>query len=162
PQEVSPGHGQGASGGLARRLHGRGRPRAVHRPQLSGSVLEQGGVRVRADGPPRPRRLVEPAGGRCCGQGRREHHGRGRRVDFAKADEKDLVATLSHENMWQRMTAQLLLVERGKTDVVPQLTAVVKDGKSAAGAFHALWTMHGLGAFTSDKGEAIDAAKAGL
>ena len=42
------------------------------------------------------------------------------KVDFTKADEKELVATLSHENMWQRMTAQRLLVERGKTDVVPQ------------------------------------------
>ena len=57
-------------------------------------------------------------------------------VDFSKADEKELVATLSHENMWQRMTAQRLLVERGKADVVPQLAALVKDGKSAAGAFH--------------------------
>ena len=60
------------------------------------------------------------------------------------------------------MTAQRLLVERGKTDVVPQLAALVKDGKSAAGAFHALWTMHGLGAFASAKGEAFDAAKAAL
>ena len=55
------------------------------------------------------------------------------KVDFTKADEKELVATLSHENMWQRMTAQRLLVERGKTDVVPQLAAVVKDGKSGRG-----------------------------
>jgi putative membrane-bound dehydrogenase-like protein len=83
-------------------------------------------------------------------------------VDFTKAGEKELVATLSHENMWQRMTAQRLLVERGKPDVIPQLAAVVKDGKSAAGAFHALWTMHGLGAFASAKGEAFDAAKAAL
>ena len=84
------------------------------------------------------------------------------KVDFTKADEQELVATLSHENMWRRMTAQRLLVERGKTDVVPQLAALVKDGKNAAGAFHALWTMHGLGAFASDKGEAFDAAKAAL
>ena len=83
-------------------------------------------------------------------------------VDFTKADEKTLIATLSHENMWQRTTAQRLLVERGKTDIVSQLAAVVKDGKSAAGAFHALWTMHGLGAMTADKSEAFDAAKAGL
>jgi putative membrane-bound dehydrogenase-like protein len=84
------------------------------------------------------------------------------KVDFTKADEKELVATLSQENMWTRTTAQRLLVERGKTDVVPQLAAVVKDAKSPAGAFHALWTMHGLGAFAADKGDAFDAAKAGL
>ena len=39
---------------------------------------------------------------------------------------------------------------------------MVKDGKSGPGAFHALWTMHGLGAFTAAKGEAFDAAKAAL
>ncbi len=83
-------------------------------------------------------------------------------VDFAKADEKTLITTLSHENMWQRLTAQRLLVERGKTDVVPELAAVVKDGKSAAGAFHALWTMHGLRAMAAAEGPAFDAAKAGL
>ena len=79
-----------------------------------------------------------------------------------RADEKQLVAALSHENMWQRMTAQRLLVERGKTDVLPQLAAVVKDAKSGPGAVHALWTMHGLGAFSSTKSESLDAAKAGL
>jgi uncharacterized protein len=79
-----------------------------------------------------------------------------------RANEKDLVAALSHENMWQRMTAQRLLVERGKTDVLPQLAAVVKNAKSGPGAVHALWTMQGLGVFTSAKGAGFDAAKAGL
>ncbi len=80
--------------------------------------------------------------------------------DLAKADEKELVATLSHENMWQRLTAQRLLVERGKTDVVPQLAALARDPKSGLGAVHALRTMQGLGELTPAKGEAFDAAKA--
>ena len=48
------------------------------------------------------------------------------------------------------MTAQRLLVERGKTDVLPQLIAIVIDrtvdtiGLNSP-AVHALWTMHGLG-----------------
>jgi uncharacterized protein len=81
---------------------------------------------------------------------------------LAHANEKELVAALSHENMWQRMTAQRLLVERGKTDVLPLLAAVVKEAKSGPGAVHALWTMHGLGAFSTAKSESLDAAKAGL
>ncbi len=83
-------------------------------------------------------------------------------VDLARADEKELVATLSHENMWQRLTAQRLLVERGKTDVVPRLAALSGDPKSGVGAIHALWTMQGLGALSSAKGEAFEAAKAAL
>ena len=78
------------------------------------------------------------------------------------ADAKELVAALSNENMWRRMTAQRLLVERGKTDVLPQLAAIVKASKGGPAAIHALWTMDGLGAFESAKGEAFEAAKAGL
>ena len=47
-------------------------------------------------------------------------------------------------------TAQRLLVERGQKDVVPQLQALVKNTSVDAvgingGAFHALWTLKGLG-----------------
>ena len=48
------------------------------------------------------------------------------------------------------MHAQRLLVERGETDVVPGLIALVQDQAVDAiglnvGAIHALWTLHGLG-----------------
>ena len=62
----------------------------------------------------------------------------------------ELVQALRHDNMFWRTTAQRLLVERGKTDVVPQLIAIVNDrtvdriGLNSP-AVHALWTMHGLG-----------------
>src|SRR5881227_213074 len=64
-----------------------------------------------------------------------------------KADPKKLVETLKDDNLWWRQTAQRLLVERGKTDVLVHLADLVRDPKSGSGAAHALWTMHGLGAF---------------
>jgi putative membrane-bound dehydrogenase-like protein len=63
----------------------------------------------------------------------------------------ELVQALRHDNMFWRTTAQRLIVERGKTDVVPQIIAVVDDrtvdriGLNSP-AVHALWTLHGLGA----------------
>ncbi|UFH53554.1 PVC-type heme-binding CxxCH protein [Spirosoma sp. KNUC1025] len=63
----------------------------------------------------------------------------------------ELVAALKNTNMFWRMTAQRLLIERNNKDVVPQLIALVNDtsldqiGNNPA-AIHALWTLHGLDA----------------
>ncbi|MCH8830888.1 MAG: c-type cytochrome, partial [Planctomycetes bacterium] len=75
----------------------------------------------------------------------------GRSFTLAGATSQKLVATLQHKNMFWRKHAQRLLVERGKTDVVPallKLAAVpgVDDIGLNAGVVHALWTLHGLGA----------------
>ncbi|HEX8201833.1 MAG TPA: PVC-type heme-binding CxxCH protein, partial [Isosphaeraceae bacterium] len=66
-------------------------------------------------------------------------------------DPAQLVATLKNDNMFWRMHAQRLLVERGRTDVVPALIRLVQDWSVDAiglnpAAIHALWTLHGLGA----------------
>ncbi len=66
----------------------------------------------------------------------------------------ELVANLKNTNMFWRSNAQRLLVERGKTDVVPQLVEITKD-KSVdeiglnTGVIHALWTLKGLNAVTT-------------
>ena len=65
-------------------------------------------------------------------------------------DAKGLVAALKDDNMFWRLHAQRLLVERGKKDVVPELIELVKDRTVDGiglnpGAIHALWTLHGLG-----------------
>jgi hypothetical protein len=79
------------------------------------------------------------------------------------ATPQQLVRALGNDNMFWRMTAQRLLVERGKTDVVPALLALVNDqtvdelGLNPA-ALHALWTLHGLGALSSSA-EAMTAAR---
>ena len=65
------------------------------------------------------------------------------------------------------LTAQRLLVERGKTDVLPQLIAIVNDrtvdkiGLNSP-AVHALWTMQGLGVLDGTNALALDAAKHAL
>ncbi|HEX7937546.1 MAG TPA: hypothetical protein VF483_01070, partial [Gemmatimonadaceae bacterium] len=67
------------------------------------------------------------------------------------------------DNMFWRMTAQRMLVERKKTDVVPQLIAMVNDQTVDSlglnpGALHALWTLDGLGL----TGEALATARKAL
>jgi uncharacterized protein len=78
-------------------------------------------------------------------------------------DTAGLLEALASDNMFWRLTAQRLLVERGQKDVVPQLIALVRN-KSVdevginGGAFHALWTLHGLGELQSSSTEAYRAA----
>jgi putative membrane-bound dehydrogenase-like protein len=94
---------------------------------------------------------------------RDKEHGRVYRIVYGGADVKPapapalgkapperLVAALGHDNLFWRLTAQRLLVERGKADVMPQLAALLTDAKTdaignAPGALHALWTMRALG-----------------
>jgi uncharacterized protein len=83
------------------------------------------------------------------------------------SDAKGLVAALGNDNQFWRMHAQRLLVERGKTDVVPALIDRVGDrwvdavGLNA-GAIHALCAMKGVGALDGADGAAADAAIAAL
>jgi putative membrane-bound dehydrogenase-like protein len=61
-----------------------------------------------------------------------------------------LVAALKNDNMFWRLRAQRMLVDRGKADVVPALVELAADpGTDETGenlpAIHALWALHGLG-----------------
>ena len=72
-----------------------------------------------------------------------------------RATPEHLVRALSNDNMFWRLTAQRLLLERGKMDVVPALVRLAGDqtvdqlGLNPA-ALHALWTLEGLGAPAAD------------
>nr|MBA3938153.1 ThuA domain-containing protein [Planctomycetota bacterium] len=77
------------------------------------------------------------------------------KLSLDPADGAQLAATLANDNLFWRLTAQRLLVERGKTDVVPALIALARDqGMDQVGinggAIHALWTLHGLNALSGD------------
>jgi uncharacterized protein len=77
-------------------------------------------------------------------------------------DGPGLVAALKDDNMFWRLHAQRLLIERGKKDVVPALIELVKDQSVDAiglnpGAIHALWTLHDLGELKK-LGPPLDAA----
>lgn len=65
-------------------------------------------------------------------------------------DPDGLVYALSNDNMFWRMTAQRLLVERDKNDVLPALYRLINDPGTDGvginpGALHAIWTIEGLG-----------------
>jgi putative membrane-bound dehydrogenase-like protein len=64
---------------------------------------------------------------------------------LGKASGEQLVAHLSHANVWWRRTAQRLLVARRDAAVVPQLERLAREGPSPLGRLHALWTLAGLG-----------------
>src|SRR5690606_16560820 len=83
-----------------------------------------------------------------------------------KDDMGGSVKALSNDNMFWRMTAQRLLVENGNKDVFPVLYKLIKNTEIDAlglnpGALHALWTLDGLGAVTSDL-EALEVVKEAL
>ncbi|MGH9161315.1 MAG: PVC-type heme-binding CxxCH protein, partial [Vicinamibacteraceae bacterium] len=82
---------------------------------------------------------------------------------LSKSDSAGLIEALAADNMFWRLTAQRLLVERAQKDVVPELLALVRNQSVDAietngGALHALWTLHGLGELAGTNTEAYNAA----
>jgi putative membrane-bound dehydrogenase-like protein len=78
-----------------------------------------------------------------------------------------LVIALKHDNMFWRLHAQRLLIERQQKDIVPLLIALLRDESVDAiglnpGAIHALWTLRGLGALDGKDPEAVAAVIAAL
>jgi hypothetical protein len=70
-------------------------------------------------------------------------------LSLSEASPEKLVAALKSDNMFWRLHAQRLLVERGKQDVVPALIAQARDQRVDEiglnpGVTHALWTLQGL------------------
>ncbi len=89
-------------------------------------------------------------------------------LDLSDADTATLVDTLSNDNMFWRMTAQRLLVTEKRSDAIPALRAILTDrpqrdelGLDVA-SIHAIWTLQGLGAFTTTDDEAEDAVRDAL
>ena len=78
-----------------------------------------------------------------------------------------LIDGLKSSNKLWRTHAQRLLVERGNTDVLPQLASLVRDTSVDEinlnpTAIHALWTIHGLGAMDGNNAVANEAVRAAL
>ncbi len=78
-------------------------------------------------------------------------------------DDEALIRGLQSSNQFWRLTAQRLIVENDRTDLVPALVELAGDpGMDEthlnAGALHALWSLHGLGKITSH----VDVARAAL
>jgi len=84
-------------------------------------------------------------------------------VVTAKTTDADLVKRLESPNIWQRYTAQRLLVERKAVSQKPALEDIARNGKSAAGRIHGLWTLEGIGALEdADIADALSAKDASV
>ena len=75
---------------------------------------------------------------------------------LSKEDPDKLLEALTNNNMFWRMIAQRLLIERANDDILKHLYMLVNDGSMNSldqnpGALHALWTIEGLGAVSSNQ-----------
>jgi len=61
----------------------------------------------------------------------------------------DLIDALQNDNMFWRTTAQRMIVENEKTELIPNLIALAKE-KNSTTTLHALWTLDGLGAMKNN------------
>jgi len=82
-------------------------------------------------------------------------------------DVDQLLVAIRSDNMFWRLQAQRLLVERGKPDVVPALVKLARDANADeiglnTGVNHSLWTLHGLGAFDGVNAQATAGAIAAI
>lgn len=73
-----------------------------------------------------------------------------RKPSLRKAATQALVEHLSDGNLWWRLTAQRLLIERQDRSAVRALRKYAHVSKSAPGRVHSLWTLHGLKALTEE------------
>src|SRR5580765_775122 len=92
-----------------------------------------------------------------------KHATAAKKRSLSATDRAGLLEALASDNMFWRLHAQRLLVERGQKDVVPQLVALVRNKTvdevgTNGGAFHALWTLQGLGETTNPASEGYKAA----
>lgn len=63
---------------------------------------------------------------------------------------ESLVQQLANKNIWWRLNAQRLLVDRNDKQVIPTLTEMVKNNQSPLARLHALWTLEGMHALYAD------------
>lgn len=62
----------------------------------------------------------------------------------------ELIQNLANPNLWWRMNAQRLLVDRSDQEAVPALIKMAANPSSAMGRLHALWTLEGMGTLTPE------------
>jgi putative heme-binding domain-containing protein len=72
------------------------------------------------------------------------------KLQLNEASTSQLVQELSHRNMWWRITAQRLLVERQDPTAIRALKDLSQKSPSAEGRMHALWTLEGMNALDMD------------
>lgn len=120
---------------------------------------------------PTPRGFDNGAGNAYINPMRDAKHGRIYRVVYKGNDDyktlsidpdsnKDLIKGLKSDNMFWRMTAQRLIVEKQKKDIASDLYKLIGDRSVDeiginAPAVHALWALHGLGLLDGSDANAL-------
>jgi putative membrane-bound dehydrogenase-like protein len=69
-------------------------------------------------------------------------------LHLGASSSSQLVAQLSNTNIWWRLNAQRLLIDRKDKSTVPELMKMAQNTASPLGRLHALWTLEGLGQLT--------------
>ena len=67
------------------------------------------------------------------------------KLNLDRADVKQLIQALHHDNLFWRQTAQRLLLERRPEGLAEMLANEVRQKPDTLAAVHCLWTLHGLG-----------------
>lgn len=127
---------------------------------------------------PTPRGFENGAGNAYINPLRDSKHGRIYRIkykggedsetfDLKNADGDELIDALKSDNMFWRLTAQRLIVEKQDKSVLADLYKVIADPKvDKVGlngpAINALWALHGLGELTGENAEASAAVEKAL
>lgn len=71
-------------------------------------------------------------------------------INLGKMSSPELVDKLSDDNIWYRLNAQRLLVDRNDKSVIPLLKEKLKSKETALGTLHTLWTLDGLEGLSED------------
>jgi hypothetical protein len=70
--------------------------------------------------------------------------------DLRNAKSIDLVALLSHQNQWWRLTAQRLLLERQDKSVIPEVKKLFNQSEDPRFRLHALYVLEGMNALDAE------------
>jgi putative membrane-bound dehydrogenase-like protein len=65
-------------------------------------------------------------------------------LDMRKSPDEELIEKLADPNVWWRLNAQRLLIDRKHTQAAPVLTQMFHHSKSPLGRLHAIWTLEGM------------------
>lgn len=71
-------------------------------------------------------------------------------VNLRNASSPDLLALLSHQNIWWRLQAQRLLLERQDKAVIPAAKAFIQQSTDSRARLHAIYVLEGLNALNAD------------
>ena len=71
-------------------------------------------------------------------------------LSLGTATNEQLVEYLSHPNIWWRLNAQRLLIDRNEKSITPAIVKMLQNRGAPFGRLHALWTLEGLQTLTPE------------